>query len=100
MPVANLLSAIDHQPVDAQLERPVSRLFLDQEPNLRDVFALTHEGRITSRFGLPDGVKCIVADDVSRIAEFMVYAVFVFGLGSPPARRTPQPSAARRSAAR
>lgn len=33
-----------------------------------DVYALTHEGRITGRFGLPDGVKCIVADD------FRIYA--------------------------
>ncbi|MCD0483507.1 WGR domain-containing protein [Streptacidiphilus sp. ASG 303] len=28
-----------------------------------DVYALTHDGRVVSRFGLPDGVKCIVADD-------------------------------------
>ena len=28
-----------------------------------DVFSLTHDGRVTGRFGLPDGVKCIVADD-------------------------------------
>lgn len=28
-----------------------------------DVYTLTHEGTVTGRFGLPDGVKCIVADD-------------------------------------
>lgn len=28
-----------------------------------DVFALTHDGEVTGRFRLPDGVKCIVADD-------------------------------------
>ncbi len=28
-----------------------------------DVFTLTHGGEVTGRFGLPDGVKCIVADD-------------------------------------
>ncbi|WP_441245617.1 WGR domain-containing protein [Kitasatospora sp. McL0602] len=28
-----------------------------------DVFTLTHDGEVTGRFGLPDGVKCIVADD-------------------------------------
>ncbi|MGA5701588.1 WGR domain-containing protein [Peterkaempfera bronchialis] len=28
-----------------------------------DVYTLTHDGRVTGRFGLPDGVKCIVADD-------------------------------------
>lgn len=33
-----------------------------------DVFTLTHEGTVTARFGLPDGVKCIVADD------FWIYA--------------------------
>ncbi|GAA3013140.1 WGR domain-containing protein [Actinokineospora diospyrosa] len=33
-----------------------------------DVYTLTHDGRVTGRFGLPDSVKCIVADD------FWVYA--------------------------
>ena len=33
-----------------------------------DVYTLTHQGEVTARFGLPDGVKCIVADD------FWVYA--------------------------
>ncbi|MFC1409558.1 WGR domain-containing protein [Streptacidiphilus sp. N1-12] len=33
-----------------------------------DVFTLTHDGVVTGRFGLPDGVKCIVADD------FWIYA--------------------------
>ncbi|MBM9506488.1 WGR domain-containing protein [Actinacidiphila acididurans] len=33
-----------------------------------DVFTLAHDGRVTGRFGLPDGVKCIVADD------FWIYA--------------------------
>ena len=33
-----------------------------------DVFTLSHDGRVTGRFGLPDGVKCIVADD------FWIYA--------------------------
>lgn len=28
-----------------------------------DVYALTHSGEVTGRFALPDGVKCIVADD-------------------------------------
>ncbi|MEV4556591.1 WGR domain-containing protein [Kitasatospora sp. NPDC049285] len=28
-----------------------------------DVYTLTHTGEVTGRFGLPDGVKCIVADD-------------------------------------
>ncbi|MDF3300298.1 WGR domain-containing protein [Streptomyces tropicalis] len=28
-----------------------------------DVYVLTHDGTVTGRFGLPDGVKCIVADD-------------------------------------
>ncbi|MFJ2778680.1 MULTISPECIES: WGR domain-containing protein [unclassified Kitasatospora] len=28
-----------------------------------DVFTLTHDGQVTGRYGLPDGVKCIVADD-------------------------------------
>jgi hypothetical protein len=28
-----------------------------------DVYTLTHDGQVTGRFGLPDGVKCIVADD-------------------------------------
>lgn len=33
-----------------------------------DVFTLAHDGRVTGRFGLPEGVKCIVADD------FWIYA--------------------------
>ncbi|GAA3041505.1 WGR domain-containing protein [Actinokineospora globicatena] len=33
-----------------------------------DVYTLTHDGRVTGRFGLPDAVKCIVADD------FWIYA--------------------------
>jgi outer membrane protein assembly factor BamB len=33
-----------------------------------DVYTLTHDGAVTGRFGLPDGVKCIVADD------FWIYA--------------------------
>ncbi|WP_232660361.1 WGR domain-containing protein [Pseudonocardia sp. TRM90224] len=33
-----------------------------------DVYTLTHDGIVTGRFGLPDGVKCIVADD------FWIYA--------------------------
>lgn len=33
-----------------------------------DVYTLTHDGQVTGRFGLPDGVKCIVADD------FWIYA--------------------------
>ncbi|MFI0423012.1 WGR domain-containing protein [Spongiactinospora sp. 9N601] len=33
-----------------------------------DVYTLTHEGDVTGRFRLPDGVKCIVADD------FWIYA--------------------------
>ncbi|KIQ62543.1 molybdenum metabolism regulator [Kitasatospora griseola] len=28
-----------------------------------DVYTLTRDGEVTGRFGLPDGVKCIVADD-------------------------------------
>ncbi|MFC8452948.1 WGR domain-containing protein [Kitasatospora sp. NPDC057223] len=28
-----------------------------------DVYTLTHDGEVTGRYGLPDGVKCIVADD-------------------------------------
>jgi predicted DNA-binding WGR domain protein len=28
-----------------------------------DVWTLTHDGAVTGRFGLPEGVKCIVADD-------------------------------------
>ncbi|GAA2782198.1 WGR domain-containing protein [Kitasatospora sp. CM 4170] len=28
-----------------------------------DVYTLTHDGQVTGRYGLPDGVKCIVADD-------------------------------------
>ncbi|MFD9125835.1 PQQ-binding-like beta-propeller repeat protein [Kitasatospora sp. NPDC059571] len=28
-----------------------------------DVYMLTHDGRVTARYGLPDGVKCLVADD-------------------------------------
>lgn len=28
-----------------------------------DVYTLTHDGAVTGRYGLPDGVKCIVADD-------------------------------------
>ncbi|MFD8787589.1 WGR domain-containing protein [Kitasatospora sp. NPDC059599] len=28
-----------------------------------DVYTLTHDGEVTARYGLPDGVKCIVADD-------------------------------------
>ncbi|GAA1255451.1 WGR domain-containing protein [Kitasatospora nipponensis] len=28
-----------------------------------DVYMLGHDGEVTARFGLPDGVKCIVADD-------------------------------------
>ncbi|MFB7662554.1 WGR domain-containing protein [Kitasatospora sp. NPDC056138] len=28
-----------------------------------DVYTLTHDGVVTGRYGLPDGVKCIVADD-------------------------------------
>ncbi|MCE6999062.1 WGR domain-containing protein [Saccharothrix sp. S26] len=33
-----------------------------------DIYTLTHDGRVTGRFGLPDAVKCIVADD------FWIYA--------------------------
>lgn len=33
-----------------------------------DVFTLAHDGRVTGRYGLPDGVKCLVADD------FWIYA--------------------------
>lgn len=33
-----------------------------------DVYTVTHEGTVTGRFRLPDGVKCIVADD------FWIYA--------------------------
>ncbi|WP_017594098.1 WGR domain-containing protein [Nocardiopsis potens] len=33
-----------------------------------DVYALSHSGQVTARYGLPDGVKCIVADD------FWIYA--------------------------
>ncbi|WP_018682892.1 WGR domain-containing protein [Actinokineospora enzanensis] len=33
-----------------------------------DVYTLTHDGVVTGRFGLPDAVKCIVADD------FWIYA--------------------------
>ncbi|WP_016698782.1 WGR domain-containing protein [Actinoalloteichus spitiensis] len=33
-----------------------------------DVFTLAHDGTVTGRYGLPDGVKCIVADD------FWIYA--------------------------
>ncbi|MDQ3406249.1 MAG: WGR domain-containing protein, partial [Actinomycetota bacterium] len=33
-----------------------------------DVYTLSHDGRVTGRFGLPDSVKCIVADD------FWIYA--------------------------
>ncbi|MFJ7147185.1 WGR domain-containing protein [Streptomyces sp. NPDC100445] len=33
-----------------------------------DVYTLDHEGAVQARFGLPDGVKCLVADD------FWIYA--------------------------
>ncbi|GII96649.1 WGR domain-containing protein [Sinosporangium siamense] len=33
-----------------------------------DVYTLTHDGSVTSRFRLPDGVKCLVGDD------FWIYA--------------------------
>ncbi|MEV0596186.1 WGR domain-containing protein [Nonomuraea cavernae] len=33
-----------------------------------DVYTVTHDGTVTSRYRLPDGVKCIVADD------FWIYA--------------------------
>ncbi|SFC82108.1 WGR domain-containing protein, predicted DNA-binding domain in MolR [Streptomyces aidingensis] len=33
-----------------------------------DVYALAHDGEVLSRFSLPDGVKCLVADD------FWIYA--------------------------
>ncbi|APU16834.1 MULTISPECIES: WGR domain-containing protein [Actinoalloteichus] len=33
-----------------------------------DVYTLAHDGTVTGRFGLPDGVKCIVSDD------FWIYA--------------------------
>ncbi|MGW4648766.1 WGR domain-containing protein [Kitasatospora sp. NPDC004289] len=33
-----------------------------------DVYTLTHDGEVTGRYGLPDGVKCIVAD------EYWIYA--------------------------
>nr|WP_145486793.1 MULTISPECIES: WGR domain-containing protein [Streptomyces] len=33
-----------------------------------DVYTLDHEGAVLARFGLPDGVKCLVADD------FWIYA--------------------------
>ncbi|MFC4114167.1 WGR domain-containing protein [Nonomuraea zeae] len=48
-------------------------IFVDQERcwvgNQRgDVYTVTHSGTVTGRFRLPDGVKCIVADD------FWIYA--------------------------
>ena len=33
-----------------------------------DVYTLAHDGTVTARYGLPDGVKCLVADD------FWIYA--------------------------
>lgn len=43
-------------------------IFVDQDRawvgnQAGDVFTLTHDGAVTGRFGLPEGVKCIVADD-------------------------------------
>ncbi|WP_204052057.1 WGR domain-containing protein [Microbispora siamensis] len=48
-------------------------IFVDEERcwvgNQRgDVYTITHSGTVTGRFRLPDGVKCIVADD------FWIYA--------------------------
>ncbi|MCG5218255.1 WGR domain-containing protein [Streptosporangium soli] len=48
-------------------------IFVDQERcwvgnQNGDVYTVTHDGRVTGRFQLPDGVKCIVADD------FWIYA--------------------------
>lgn len=52
---------------------PAFGIFVDDERcwvgNERgDVYTLSHRGEVTSRYGLPDGVKCIVADD------FWIYA--------------------------
>ncbi|MBY8878740.1 WGR domain-containing protein [Actinacidiphila acidipaludis] len=52
---------------------PAFGIFVDDERvwvgnQAGDVFTLTPGGRVTARFGLPDGVKCIVADD------FWIYA--------------------------
>ncbi|MEU3017000.1 WGR domain-containing protein [Nocardiopsis sp. NPDC007018] len=52
---------------------PAYGVFVDDERcwvgNERgDVYTLTHRGEVTARYGLPDGVKCIVADD------FWIYA--------------------------
>ncbi|TDQ51531.1 WGR domain-containing protein [Actinorugispora endophytica] len=52
---------------------PAFGIFVDEERcwvgNERgDVYTLTHDGTVTARYGLPDGVKCIVADD------FWIYA--------------------------
>ncbi|NYE47270.1 outer membrane protein assembly factor BamB [Spinactinospora alkalitolerans] len=52
---------------------PAFGIFVDEERcwvgnQLGDVYTLSHDGTVTARYGLPDGVKCIVADD------FWIYA--------------------------
>ncbi|GLU46269.1 WGR domain-containing protein [Nocardiopsis ansamitocini] len=52
---------------------PAFGIFVDDERcwvgNERgDVYTLSHDGTVTARYALPDGVKCIVADD------FWIYA--------------------------
>jgi outer membrane protein assembly factor BamB len=52
---------------------PAFGIFVDDERvwvgnQAGDVFTLAHGGEVLGRFGLPDGVKCIVADD------FWIYA--------------------------
>ncbi|WP_327067396.1 WGR domain-containing protein [Kitasatospora sp. NBC_01250] len=47
---------------------PAFGIFVDEEQawvgnESGDVYTLTHDGVVTGRFGLPDGVKCIVGDD-------------------------------------
>ncbi len=52
---------------------PAYGIFVDDERcwvgnQSGDVYTLAHDGTVTARYGLPDGVKCIVADD------FWIYA--------------------------
>ncbi|MFE3460202.1 WGR domain-containing protein [Nocardiopsis aegyptia] len=52
---------------------PAFGIFVDDERcwvgnQAGDVYTLSREGAVTARYGLPDGVKCIVADD------FWIYA--------------------------
>ncbi|MBB6174670.1 outer membrane protein assembly factor BamB [Nocardiopsis mwathae] len=52
---------------------PALGIFVDDERcwvgnQAGDVYTLAHDGSVTARYGLPDGVKCIVSDD------FWIYA--------------------------